>query len=102
VTELTTEEKRSFFVNDLVAAWEPTTGWSTKLWNSITKAMVFVGNYPGFSGSDKKAEVLKIVELLLERTDSPGPDFIVDKFILWAVSGAVDKLVDASKDKFAF
>jgi len=101
--DLTVEEKREFLVEELVKVWkdseEPV---GKKLMGSLTRIMVFVGNYADFAGADKKEETLAILELLLEETDSPGPDFVVDKAILWAAEAAIDALYDAFKGKFDF
>lgn len=101
--ELTTEEKREFFVNGVLKTWRETDApFGKKAWDTVTKAMVFVGNYKDWAGADKKAEVLQILSLVLDKTDAPGPDFIVDRFIEWAAEYGIDYLYEAYKGKFEF
>ncbi len=100
---LTTEEKREFFIADVLKLWEKDeTPFYKKAWGTVTQAMQFVGNYKDWSNADKKVEVLKILEVVLDKTDSPGPDFIVDRFIQEAAEFGIDYLYDAFKGKFAF
>ena len=101
--DLTTDEKREFFITDVIKLWKETEEpFYKKAWGTVTKAMQFVGNYEGWSGADKKAEVLKILGVVLDKTDSPGPDFVVDRFIAEAAEFGIDYLYDAYKGKFAF
>ena len=101
--ELTVEEKRDFFVEKLLTTWKDSEEtFFKKLWTSVTAAMQFVGHYQGWAGTDKKAEVLLILAVLLEKTDSPGPDWLVDKFIEEAAEFGIDALYNAFKGKFNF
>ena len=106
MSDLTNKEKREFLVVDLIKVWvasefdEIPVG--KKLADSLTKIMVFVGGYKDFAGADKKEETLAILELLLEGTDSPGPDFVVDAAIMWIAEHVIDALYDAFKGKFNF
>lgn len=104
MTELTTDEKREFFVTDILKTWkeDKASSFGKKAWGTVTKAMVFVGNYEGWAGADKKEEVLKILSLVLDKTDSPGPDFLVDPFLEAVAEYGIDYLYDAFKGKFAF
>jgi hypothetical protein len=102
MSDLTTEEKREFFVNDVIKTWHEDIPFYKKAWGTVTKAMEFVGAYEGWSGADKKKEVLEIIRLVLDKTDSPGPDFLVDSFIEQAAEFGIDYLYDAFKGKFAF
>jgi hypothetical protein len=100
---LTVEEKREFLVKELVALWnDEAASAGTKIFGVVTEAMEFVTHYEDFSGADKKVEVLAIVEEFLSQTDQPGPDFVVDKAIMWAAEAAIDYLYDAFKGKFNF
>lgn len=102
--ELTTEEKRELFVIDVLKVWQEQKDESfyKRAWGTVTLAMQFVGNYEGWTGADKKQEVLEILKVVLEKTDSPGPDFLVDRFIAEAAEFGIDYLYDAFKGKFAF
>ena len=103
MADLTTEEKREFLVTDLLTVWEKSEDpVAKKVWTALVAIMVFVGGYEDFAGADKKEEAVAILELLLEKTDSPGPDFVVDPAIVWAVEYGIDALYDAFKGKFAF
>lgn len=101
---MSTEEKREAFIDDILKVWaeqkdEP---FYKKAWGSVARAMQFVGNYQDWTGADKKAEVLAILAVVLEKTDSPGPDFIVDSFIQEAAAFGIDYLYEAFKGKFTF
>ena len=101
--DLTTEEKRVFFVKEMVSIWNSNDKpASQKIWEVVKESMEFVTHYTDFSGSDKKMEVIEIVREFLSQTDQPGPDFIVDKGIMWAVEYGIDYLYDAFKGKFNF
>lgn len=104
MSELTPDDKRDLLVTSLLNEWNENkeTPFFKKVWNSITKAMEFVGSYEGWSGADKKEEVLKILRVLLDKTDSAGPDFLVHPFIEMAAEWGIDSLYDAFKGKFAF
>lgn len=104
MADLTVEEKREFFVEDTLKVWREHSDWpfAKKIWETVTRTMQFVGHYQDWEGADKKAEVLKILEGVLDKTDSPGPDFIVDWIIGEAAEFGVDYLYDAFKGKFAF
>lgn len=104
--ELNVEEKREVLVKDLVSVWNDPkfddVSAGKKIMDSLTKIMVFVGGYDGFSGVDKKEETLAVLELLLDQTDSPGPDFVVDPAIMWAAEAAITALYDVFKGRFNF
>jgi len=104
MAELTTEEKREFFVQDILNLWreQKDIPFYKKTWGTLAKSMQFVGNYKDWSGADKKAEVLKILDVVLAKTDSPGPDFLVDRFIAEAAEFGIDYLYDAFKGRFKF
>lgn len=103
---LTAEENREVFVTELLTVWRKQTEanepFGKKAWGVVTRAMNFVGNYKEWVGADKKREVLEILSLVLEKTDAPGPDFIVDLFIEWAAEWAIDALYGAFKGEFTF
>ena len=99
---LSPDEKRALFVADVIVLWKANTAqFYDKAWGTVAKTMEFVGNYD-WSGADKKAEALKILAEILQQTDSPGPDFLVDSFIQGAAEFGIDYLYDAFKGKFAF
>lgn len=104
--ELSVEEKREFLIVNMLKVWNDPENEAVpigkKVVDSLTKIMVFVGNYKDFTGADKKEEALAILELLLKKTDSPGPDFVVDAAILWIAEAVIDALYDAFKGEFDF
>lgn len=97
------EEKRQALVASLVLTWNNSNEKAgKKLWASLTKAMEFAATYPGFSGADKKKLALGVVWEFLQQTNSPGPDYVVDRAIMWIVEYGVDALYDSFKGKFSF
>lgn len=100
---LTVEEKRHFFVKEMIALYNDTSKPAQqKIWEVTTSAMEFVTHYEGWSGANKKQEVVEILREFLAQTDQPGPDFVVDKAILWMAEYGIDYLYDAFKGKFDF
>ena len=100
---LTKEDFREFFIRDLLKLWrEEEQPFYSRSWDTVARTMQFVGNYKGWSGADKKAEVLEILSIVLDQTDSPGPDFIVDRFIQQAAEWGIDYLYKAFKGEFSF
>jgi len=93
------------FVTNLLAIWNAPENkdihFGKKAWDSLSRAMVFAGQ-TDLAGADKKQLVLDILALLLEKTDSPGPDFIVDAFFKQVADYGIDALYDAFKGKFNF
>lgn len=97
------EAKRKKLVLDLVSDWQTNQDRAgKKIWTALVTIMEFVGNYPGFAGADKRKLALSTFQEFLAQTNSPGPDFVVDPAILWAVEYGVDYLYDAFKGKFNF
>lgn len=93
----------STFVDQLLATWneaneEP---FGKKAWKTITSAMVFAGK-TDLAKTDKKQLVLDLLGMVLDRTDSPGPDLIVDSFIKMAADHGIDALYSAFKGEFNF
>ena len=100
---MTVEEKRELLVKNLLDLWKDSDApWGKKLWTAVTKIMVFVGGYKDFAGADKKKEALAALHLLLDKTDAPGPDFIVDPFIEWCVESGMDALYEAAQGAIDF
>jgi len=97
------EEARETFILALLSAWEGSeTPVNQKIWTIVTMAMEYVGEFKDWEGVDKKEEALLILETFLDKTDSPGPDSVVDKAILWLVDAGIDYLYDAFKGRFTF
>jgi hypothetical protein len=97
------EAKRKKLVADLVSDWNTNPDKAAKkLWEALKTIMEFVGSYPGFAGADKRRLALDTFHEVLQQTNSPGPDFVVDPAILWAMEYGVDYLYDAFKGKFDF
>ncbi len=97
------EELREDMINGILQVWDLSDDpWGQKFWGSVTKLMTFAGTLKSYSNAEKKQEVLTLLKILLDRTDSPGPDFVVDSFILWAVEFGIDALYDASKGRHDF
>lgn len=78
---------------------DETLSFGESLKSVVTSAMEYVGG-KDWSGTNKKTEVLEIIGLVLEKTDSPGPDFVVDKAVMWGCEWAIDAIYEAFKGKF--
>lgn len=94
-------EQRQQLVKDVLAKFSDGVQISDA-WEIITLSMAYVGQYKDWSGADKKKEVLSILEEVLAETDSPGPDAITDRLIMYGADKAIDYLYDAFKGKFNF
>ena len=97
------ETIKSAFVARLLETWSSTNDepFGKKAWKTITSAMVFAGQ-TDLANTDKKQLVMDILREVLDKTDSPGPDIVVDRFIEMAASYGIDALYDAYKGKFDF
>lgn len=93
------EERREKFVSELLDLYKD--GIQGKdFMDALVKTMEYVGQYADFSGADKKAEVLAILQVVLDKTDSPGPDAITDRVVMWIAPQAIDYIVSAARGKF--
>lgn len=95
------DEVREKFVSEVLASLDD--GFQiSDLAKFLVKAMEYYGTVADLSGTEKKEEVLKIVALILDKTDSPGPDFVVDNLIKYFLPDIIDRLCDAAKGKLDF
>jgi len=100
-SKMSQDERREQLVKDILAKFED--GVQIKdAWEVLTAAMTYVGQFEDWSGADKKKEALRILEEVLAQTDSPGPDAITDRLIMFGADKAIDYLYDAFKGKFNF
>lgn len=73
------------------------------LWDVVLAIMEKVEDWKDLaSGPDKKQFVLEVVEVVLDKVDLPGPDFITKRVILWFLPSLIDKFVDIAKSKLNF
>lgn len=95
------KELRDKFVTEALAKFDD--GFQvTDLAEILVQSMQYYGTVKDLSGAEKKSEVLEIVSVILDKTDSPGPDFIVDNLIKYFLPDMIDKLCDAAKGRLDF
>lgn len=99
---MTQDERRAAFVAEAVALFEQDGFQVADLSALVVKSMEYVGTYEGWAGADKKKEAIQVIDEVLKHFDLPGPDALVRPVIMMFVPGIIDKLVDATKDKFKF
>ena len=89
-------------VTDLLAPFDD--GFQiSDLWDVFTGIMNNAEEWQGLvSGQEKKTFGLGILELVLDKVDLPGPDWLAKKVIMWIAPSLIDKFVAMAKDKFNF
>lgn len=88
-------------VNDILAQFNDGFQWSDVM-SVVPKLMDYAESFMHLDGPAKKQKVLDLCQIVLDRTDGPGPDFLVDRGIMWVLPNVIDSLVDAAKGKFSF
>lgn len=95
------ETLREQFVDSLLEIFED--GFQLRdVYDVLVKSLEYVADFDGWTHADRKEEVLKILAAVLDRTDSPGPDAIVDWIIEEGAEVAIDYLWDAAAGRFSF
>lgn len=90
------------FVQHLLSLWKVTDIRPTKVvWDTVVQTMQFVATFPWENGK-KKEVALNIVKRVLDETDSPGWDLLVDHVVYWMVDEGIDYLYDAWAGRFNF
>lgn len=80
LVETLTDTLEGFGVNDLMVL--------------VPRLMQHVQNYKNLSGANKKALVIKMINHVIDVTDAPGDDDILDPIVKRLVPGMIDLLVD--------
>ena len=65
----------------------------------VPKLIVHVEKYKNLSGSDKKDLVIEILKLIIDKTDLPGDDTIIDPLLKQFIPTIIDTLIDVDKRK---
>ena len=92
------EEKREAFVAGLLEKYKDGLSLSD-IWPTAVAAMAYVGDLEGWSGLDKKEEVLAILKEVLDQTDGPSWDAVVDPLAMVLLSQGIDWIVEAAKGR---
>lgn len=66
----------------------------------IPLIMEIVERIGGLTSEEKKQTVIKIVDYILDETDGPGPDVIIDPLLKRVVPYVIELVVSVSKGKF--
>lgn len=69
----------------------------TDLFKVVPMVMEIVEKVQGMSGPEKRASALKIINFVLDETDLPGPDAILDPILKKAAPYVIDLLIAATK-----
>lgn len=88
-------------VNDILAQFDDGFQWAD-IWVIVPKLMDYSESFMDLDGPAKKQKVLDLCQVILDRTDGPGPDWIVDRGVMWLLPGAIDQLVASAKGRFTF
>ena len=80
LVETLTDTLEGFGVNDLMVL--------------VPRLMQHVQNYKNLSGANTKALVIKMINHVIDVTDAPGDDDILDPIVKRLVPGMIDLLVD--------
>tara|TARA_A100001388_G_C28619566_1_gene426927 strand:+ start:63 stop:674 length:612 start_codon:yes stop_codon:yes gene_type:complete len=80
LVETLTDTLEGFGVNDLMVL--------------VPRLMQHVQNYKNLSGANKKALVIRMINHVIDVTDAPGDDDILDPIVKRLVPGMIDLLVD--------
>jgi len=74
-------------------------------WSDVFKVvpavMEIVEQVEGMSGPEKKETVVEIVNYVIDTTDAPGPDMIIDPILKKAVPFLIELVINAASGKVA-
>lgn len=73
----------------------------TDLFKVVPMAMEIVEQVQGMSGEEKKATAVQIINHVIDTTDMPGPDTILDPILKKAAPFVIELVIDASSGKVA-
>ncbi len=74
----------------------------TDVFSVVPKAMEIVERMDGLTGDEKKEVAVKIVNHVIDETDTPWlPDALVDPIAKKAVPHVIDLVIDATKGRLA-
>lgn len=72
------------------------------IWDAIPMSMQLVGSFSGLTNPEKRERVIKIVDLLLDKIDLPGWDWLTKKAIMWGVGYSIDSFYKTGQGKYTF
>lgn len=64
------------------------------LWETLTTLMDHAEDFVNVEGEVKKEFVIDTLQLVLEKVDLPGPDFITRRVVMWFMPSLIDKFVE--------
>jgi len=74
-------------------------------WSDVFKVvpavMEIVEQVEGMSGPEKKETVVEIVNYVIDTTDAPGPDMIIDPILKKAVPFLIELVINAASGNVA-
>jgi len=72
------------------------------IWDAVPMAMQLVGSFAGLTNPEKKERVIKIIDILLDKVDLPGWDWLSKKAIMWGVGYAIDSFYKTGQGEYTF
>ena len=73
-----------------------------KIIELLPKIIEYVQKYKKLSGEQKKALIIKVLNLVIDKTDGPGDDEIFDPILKRLVPVLIDTFVKIGKKKIKF
>ena len=75
---------------------------SEKIIELLPKIIQYVQKYKNLTGEQKKALIIRILNLIIDKTDGPGDDEIFDPILKRMVPVLIDTFVKIGKNKISF
>lgn len=95
MAEITVAEIKKH-AEEVVKLFEDGFQW-TDLFQIVPMVMEIVEKVEGASGEEKKATALEIINYVIDATDMPGPDSILDPILKKAAPYVIELVINASK-----
>lgn len=97
MAQITVEEIKKY-ADQVVAEFADGFQW-TDLFKVVPMVMEIVEKVGGASGEEKKATALAIINYVVDSTDLPGPDALLDPILKKAAPFVIELVISASKGK---
>lgn len=95
MAQITVEEVKRY-ADQVVAEFADGFQWHD-IFKVVPMVMEIVEKVQGASGEEKKATALEIINYVIDTTDAPGPDAILDPILKKAAPFVVELIISASK-----
>jgi hypothetical protein len=99
MAQITVEEIKKYS-DKVVAEFADGFSW-TDLFTVIPMVMEIVEKVEGASGEEKKQTALAIINYVIDETDLPGPDGIIDPILKKAAPFVIELIIKASSGEIA-